>query len=101
MIRNSNSKSLGMEFATAAFHNSYYFHKEDNYITNQEEVCNDFKTLIEWQLKEKHPKAWFRAYFNMGLINYIHDILCQNHRFFHGVHHFLVQATQYLYVFRY
>ena len=67
------SKSLGMEFATAAFHNSYYFHKEDNYITNQEEVCNDFKTLIEWQLKEKHPKSWFRAYFNMGLINYIHD----------------------------
>ena len=67
------SKPLGMEFATAAFHNSYYFHKEDNYITNQEEVCNDFKTLIEWQLKEKHPKSWFRAYFNMGLINYIHD----------------------------
>ena len=51
------SKSLGMEFATAAFHNSYYFHKEDNYITNQEEVCNDFKTLIEWQLKEKIGRA--------------------------------------------
>lgn len=67
------SKSLKMEFATAAFHNSYYFHKEDNYITNQEDVCNDFKTLIEWQLKEKHPKSWFRAFFNMGLINYIHD----------------------------
>ena len=27
------SKSLGMEFATAAFHNSYYFHKDDNVIT--------------------------------------------------------------------
>lgn len=67
------SKSLGMEFATAAFHNSYYFHKEDNYITNKEEVCTNFKTLIEWQLKEKHPKSWFRAYFNMGLINYIQD----------------------------
>ena len=49
------SKSLGMEFATAAFHNSYYFHKEDNYITNKEEVCNNFTTLMEWQLKEKHP----------------------------------------------
>ena len=65
------SKSLGMEFATAAFHNSYYFHKGDNVITNKEVVCGNFKQLIEWQLKEKHPKSWFRAWFNMGLINYI------------------------------
>ena len=65
------SKSLGMEFATASFHNSYYFHKEDNVITNRSEVCGDFEQLIDWQLKEKHPKSWFRAFFNMGLINYI------------------------------
>lgn len=65
------SKSLGMEFATAAFHNSFYFHKHDNAITNRDEVCRNFEQLIEWQLKEKHPKSWFRAYFNMGLINYI------------------------------
>lgn len=65
------SKSLGMEFATAAFHNSYYFHKDDNAITNKDEVCKNFEQLIEWQLKEKHPKSWFRAFFNMGLINYI------------------------------
>ena len=65
------SKSLGMEFATAAFHNSYYFHKDDNEITNRQQVCADFETLINWQLKESHPKSWFRAFFNMGLINYI------------------------------
>jgi len=65
------SKSLNMEFATAAFHNSYYFHKEDNVITNKDEVCKNFEQLIEWQLKEHHPKSWFRAFFNMGLINYI------------------------------
>jgi radical SAM protein with 4Fe4S-binding SPASM domain len=65
------SKDLGLEFATAAFHNSYYFHKDDNVITNRDRVTGDFKTLIENQLKEKHPKSWFRAYFNMGLINYI------------------------------
>lgn len=65
------SKSLGMEFATAAFHNSFYFHKSDNCITNKEEVCKDFEALINQQLKENHPKSWFRAYFNMGLINYI------------------------------
>ena len=60
-----------MEFATAAFHNSYYFHKSDNVITNRDRVCADFEQLIEWQLQEKHPKSWFRAFFNMGLINYI------------------------------
>lgn len=65
------SQSLGMEFATAAFHNSYYFHKDDNQITNKEVVCKDFETLINWQLKENSPKSWFRAWFNMGLINYI------------------------------
>ena len=80
-VSNNNSKdmlslyqlslSLGMEFATAAFHNSYYFHKDDNVITNKDEVCKNFEQLIEWQLQENHPKSWFRAWFNMGLINYI------------------------------
>jgi radical SAM protein with 4Fe4S-binding SPASM domain len=65
------SNAWGMEFATAAFHNSYYFHKYDNVIENKEEVCGNFEKLINLQLKEPHPKSWFRAYFNMGLINYI------------------------------
>ncbi len=65
------SKDLGMEFATATFHNSYYFHKTDNVVTNKDAVCQDFEKLINLQLKEKHPKSWFRAFFNMGLINYI------------------------------
>jgi len=67
------SKELGMEFATAAFHNSYYFHRDDNQIREKEAVINDFHDLIERLLKENHPKAWFRAFFNMGLINYIND----------------------------
>ncbi len=65
------SKALNMEFATAAFHNSYYFHKDDNVITNRDTVCGNFAKLIELQMKESHPKSWFRAFFNMGLINYI------------------------------
>jgi len=60
------SLSLGLEFATASFHNSYYFHKDDNVITNKEEVCNNFKTLINWQLKEKHPKSWFSCVLQYG-----------------------------------
>jgi len=65
------AKQLKMEFATAAFHNSFYFHKEDNVITNKEEVIANFKELIRRLLSENHPKSWFRAYFNLGLINYI------------------------------
>jgi len=65
------SKSLGMEFATAAFHNSFYFHKDDNWITNQDTVIEHFHELTEMLLKENSPKSWFRAFFNLGLINYI------------------------------
>jgi len=68
------SKNLGLEFATAAFHNSFYFHKYDNEITNKETVINNFERLITMQLKEKNPKSWFRAYFNSGLIRYIEGL---------------------------
>ena len=65
------AKSINMEFATAAFHNSYYFHKDDNLITNTEEVCNNFVELARRQIQENSPKSWFRALFNLGLIRYI------------------------------
>ncbi len=65
------SRELGMEFATAAFHNSFYFHKDDNEITNKDEVIGNFHKLIEELLKESSPKSWYRAFFNLGLINYI------------------------------
>jgi len=67
----SLAKQLNLQFATAAFHNSFYFHKYDNKITNLEEVEGNFRKLIDMLLKEKHPKSWARAYFNYGLINYI------------------------------
>ena len=65
------SKELGLEFATAAFHNSFYFHKGDNLIDQKQAVTADIEKLVNALLKEKHPKAWFRAFFNLGLINYI------------------------------
>lgn len=67
------SKEMKMEFATAAFHNSYYFHKDDNFITNQDVVIQNFGELIERLLKENNPKSWYRAFFNLGLINYIRN----------------------------
>ena len=64
------SKEMQMEFATATFHNSFYFHKSDNIVTNKDEVIGNFETLINDLLKENNPKSWFRAFFNLGLINY-------------------------------
>lgn len=66
------SCELGMEFATATLHNSFYFKKKDNKIKNKSKVVENFELLINKMLKSKHPKEWFRAYFNHGLINYIY-----------------------------
>lgn len=65
------AKECGFEFATAAFHNSFYFHKFDNKIDNVAEVCGNFEELVNRLLRERRPKSWFRALFNMGLINYV------------------------------
>jgi MoaA/NifB/PqqE/SkfB family radical SAM enzyme len=62
---------LGVEFATAAVHNLYYFHKFDNVIEDREMMKEELKKLIERQMRSKNPKAWFRGYFNYGLMNYI------------------------------
>lgn len=65
------AKELGYEFATAAVHNSHYFHKLDNKIVNKEAAIAELRELIREMLKSNRPKEWFRAYFNYGLINYI------------------------------
>ena len=65
------NRNLKMEFATASFHNSFCFHKYDNKVTNKDEVCGNFDELIQRLMNEKHPKSWFRAFFNLGLINYV------------------------------
>ena len=66
------SDQMGMEFATAALHNSFYFRKYDNKIVDRKRVAENFAKLINELLKSNSPKKWFRAYFNHGLINYIY-----------------------------
>jgi MoaA/NifB/PqqE/SkfB family radical SAM enzyme len=68
----SLAKALGYEFATATLHNSHYFHTSDNVIQNKEKVCKEFEKLIRELLRSKSIKDWFRAYVNLGLINFIH-----------------------------
>jgi sulfatase maturation enzyme AslB (radical SAM superfamily) len=59
--------AMGLEFATATTHNSFYFHKDDNTFQDQEMVAGGFEDIAKELLKANHPKKWFRAYFNMGL----------------------------------
>lgn len=65
------SDELGMEFATASLHNSFYFVESNNIIHDRLMVAGHFEDLINRLLESNSPKKWFRAYFNHGLINYI------------------------------
>jgi len=65
------AKWMGVEFATAATHNTYYFHKFDNKFIDRNGITSEFKKLTKELLNSKKPKEWFRAYFNYGLINFI------------------------------
>lgn len=66
------SDKMGMEFATASLHNSFYFVEAKNIIHDRPMVAKQFEKLINELLKSNSPKKWFRAYFNHGLINYIY-----------------------------
>ena len=66
------SDEMGMEFATASLHNSFYFVEAKNIIHDRPMVAKNFEALVNKLLKSKNPKKWFRAYFNHGLINYIY-----------------------------
>ena len=66
------SDEMGMEFATASLHNSFYFVEAKNIIHDRPMVAQNFEALINKLLKSKSPKKWFRAYFNHALINYIY-----------------------------
>ena len=66
------SDKMGMEFATASLHNSFYFVETGNIILDRPMVAENFEDLINELLNSNSPKKWFRAYFNHGLIRYIY-----------------------------
>lgn len=66
------SDEMGMEFATASLHNSFYFVESRNIIHDRPMVAKNFEALVNELLRSNSPKKWFRAYFNHGLINYIY-----------------------------
>ena len=63
--------AMGLEFATAAVHNNYYFHKFDNVIEQKERVAERLEDIARRLLRTNRPKSWFRAWFNVGLANYV------------------------------
>lgn len=65
------AEAMGLEFATAAMHNTYYFHKFDNAFHDIDLIEEQFKQICRRLLRTNRPKNWFRAYFNFGLANYI------------------------------
>lgn len=67
------SDEMGMEYATATLHNSFYFVEAKNIIHDRQMVAQEFENLVNKLLESKSPKKWFRAYFNHGLINYIYS----------------------------
>ena len=74
-VQDKNAKDLdkmGMEFATASLHNSFYFVEAKNIIHDRPMVAKNFEKLVNELLNSNSPKKWFRAYFNHGLINYIY-----------------------------
>ena len=66
------SDEMGMEFATASLHNSFYFVEAGNIIQDRPMVAKHFEDLVNALLRSRSPKKWMRAYFNHGLINYIY-----------------------------
>lgn len=66
------ANEMGMEFATASLHNSFYFVQTKNIIHDRPMVARNLEALINRMLSANSPKKWMRAYFNHGLINYIY-----------------------------
>lgn len=69
--------NMDLEFANATMHNSFYFYKHDNKIEDLEFVAKEMKRFIRALLDSKRRKQrmkikdWFRAYINLGLLNYM------------------------------
>jgi len=65
------AKSKGLKFTTSASQKLYYAPELENVADNVQVVSKNIAKLIELQMKVNHPKSWFRAFYNMGLINHL------------------------------
>jgi len=73
MVLYNLAEKMNLEFATAVVHNSYYFHKTDNFFEHKDDIAGEFKNLMKAFLRTRRVKNWFRAWFVGGIINKIYD----------------------------
>lgn len=70
---------LGIEFGNSTMHNSWYFHKYDNRLDNQELAVRTekefMKALLQSARKDLRMRAkdWFRSYFNLNILKHLED----------------------------
>lgn len=50
--------TMGVEFATATVHNSYYFHKADSAVSDPEMIAGEFEKIALELLRTNKPKNW-------------------------------------------
>jgi MoaA/NifB/PqqE/SkfB family radical SAM enzyme len=68
---------LDVEFGNSVMHNSFYFHKNDNRIEDVGLTLQEMRRFIKTLLQSKRTdlrmrvKDWFRAYINLGIMNYM------------------------------
>ncbi len=68
---------LGIEFGNSTMHNSWYFHKLDNTITDLKAATDAEKEFIRALLCSRRKnlrmrtKDWFRAYFNLNILKHL------------------------------
>jgi len=68
---------LGIEFGNSTMHNSWYFHKQDNSISDIELAANTERKFITALLQSRRKnirmriKDWLRAYFNLSILRHL------------------------------
>ena len=67
------AREIGIDFGTSVVHNSFYFSKDDNQITNEKKMEEAMHQLVQEQLSSNRKKDWARAFYNDVSIKYINN----------------------------
>lgn len=71
--------ALGVEFGNSVMHNSWYFHKDDNAVTDVDKALGAEKEFIKALLTSSRSglrmkiKDYLRAYFNLNILNHLEE----------------------------
>jgi len=65
--------SLGVDYVSSVVHSSelYFGDQKDMIVPRDSQTRDDLYQIATTQLRSRHPKDWFRAYYMDGMIDYI------------------------------